>query len=201
MYGLEIHKGITVNDPIPLSFRPILSAIGTCNYNLARFFVPIIKQFIINECTVKDSFLFCKEIIAQDLNLFMTSFDIQSLFVNIPLDETISICVDLVFHKKEKVKGMFKQHFKQLLTFSVKSSCFLFIVYYKQVDGVVMGSPLRPTLANLFLVYYEHEWLENCPLQFQQKYYHRYRRITFSLCFQDLKILLEVVKRAMIKLQ
>ena len=73
----------------------------------------------------------------------MASFDIQSLFTNIPLDETINICVDLVFHKKKKVKGMLKRHFKQLLTLSVKSSCFLFNdVYYKQVDGVAMGSPL-----------------------------------------------------------
>ena len=29
----------------------------------------------------------------------MKSFDIQSLFTNIPLDENINICVDLVFHK------------------------------------------------------------------------------------------------------
>ena len=72
----------------------------------------------------------------------MTSFDIQSLFTNMLLDETINICVDLVFHKKQKVKGMLKRHFKQLLTLSVKSSCFLFNVYYKQVDGVAMGSPL-----------------------------------------------------------
>ena len=105
----------------------------------------------------------------------MASFDIQSLFTNIPLDETINICVDLVFHKKKKVKGMLKRHFKQLLTLSVKSSCFLFNdVYYKQVDGVAMGSPLGPTLANLFLVYYERKWLEKCPLQFRPKYYRRY---------------------------
>ena len=91
----------------------------------------------------------------------MESFDIHSLFTNIPLDETI-ICVDLVFHKKKKVKSMLKRHFKQLLTLSVKPSCFLFNdVYYKQVDGVAMGSPLGPTLANLFLVYYEHKWLKS----------------------------------------
>ena len=75
------------------------------------------------------------------------------------LDETTNICVDLVFHKKKKVKGMLKRNFKQLLTLSVKSSCFLFNdVYYKQVDGVAMGSPLGPTFTNLFLVYYEHKW-------------------------------------------
>ena len=70
---------------------------------------------------------------------------------------------------------MLKQHFKQLLTLSVKSSYFLFNdIYYKHIDGVAMGYPLRPTLANLFLVYYEHKWLEKCPLQFQTKYYCRY---------------------------
>ena len=70
---------------------------------------------------------------------------------------------------------MLKRHFKQLLTLSVKSSCFLFNdISYKQVDGVAMGSPLGPTLANLVLVYYEHKWLEKCPLQFRSKYCRKY---------------------------
>ena len=172
LYG--IHKGITVNDSVP-PFRPILSAIGTCNYNLPNIFVPILKQFTINEYTVKESFSFCKEILGRNPNLFMVSLDIQSLFTNIPLEETIDICVDLVFHKKKKVKGILERHFKQLLTFSVKSSCFRFNdVYYKQVDGVVMGSPLGPTLTNCFLVYYEHKWFEKFTLQFRSKYYRRY---------------------------
>ena len=108
---VKFTKVATVNDPVP-PFRPILSAIGTCNYNLAKFFGPILKQFTINKYKVKDSFSFCKEILDQDPNLFMASFDIQSLFTIIPLDETINICVDLVFHKKKKVKGMLKRHFK-----------------------------------------------------------------------------------------
>ena len=70
---------------------------------------------------------------------------------------------------------MLKRYFKQLLTLSVRSSYFLYNdVYYKQVDGVAMGSPLGPALANLFLVYYELKWLEKCPLQFRRKYYRRY---------------------------
>ena len=182
MYGLcKIHKDTTVNDPVT-PFRPILSAIGSCNYNLKNFFVSILKQFTLNEYTVKDSFSFCKEILDQDPNLFMASFDIQSLFTNIPLDEMINICVDLVFHKNKKVKGMLKRHFKQLLTLSVKSSCFLFNdVCYKQVDGVAMGSPLGPILVNLFLVYYEHKCLEKYPLQFRPKCYRRYVDYIFHM--------------------
>ena len=53
-----------------------------------------------NEYTVKDSFLFWKEILDQDPDLFLASFGIQSLFTNIPLDEKIDIYIDIVFGKK-----------------------------------------------------------------------------------------------------
>ena len=80
-------------------FRPILSAIGTCSYSLAKVFVPLLKQYTINEYTVKYSFSFCKEIVNQDSQLFMASFDIKSLFTNIQLDETIDICIDMAYNK------------------------------------------------------------------------------------------------------
>ena len=86
----------------------------------------------------------------------MTSFDIELLFTDILLEETIDICVNRVFQYKKKIKGMLKRHFKQLLTLTLKSSCFVFNnVYYKHIDGVAMGSPLGLTFVNLFLVYYE----------------------------------------------
>ena len=37
-----------------------------------------------------------------------------------------------------------------------------------------MGSPLGPTLANVFLCYNEKKWLEDCPAQFKPSYYRRY---------------------------
>ena len=105
----------------------------------------------------------------------MASLDIQSLFTNIFLDETINICVNRAFQNKRKVKGLLKRHFKQLMTRTVKSSCFVFNhIYYKQIEGVAMGSLLGSTFANLFLVYYEHKWLENPILQFKPKFYRRY---------------------------
>ena len=152
-----------------------MSAIATCTYSIAKFFVLILKDFTLNEYTVRDSFSFCEETQEQDNNLYMASFDIESLFTNIPLDETINICVNNVFGKKKRVKGLLKKDFKQLLTLSLNSSCFVFNnVYYQQVDGVAMGSPLGPTLANLFLVNYERKWLKDCPVQFAPNYYRRY---------------------------
>ena len=71
----------------------------------------------------------------------MTLFDIQSLFTNIPLDETIDICVETIYKNKKEIKGLLKQEFRKLLTFSVISSCFLFnIVYYEHVDVVSIGT-------------------------------------------------------------
>ena len=71
----------------------IISAIGTPTYNLAMFLVKILTPLTTNEFTVKDSFSFAEKIRNQDQTLFMASLDVDSLFTNIPLDETIDICV------------------------------------------------------------------------------------------------------------
>ena len=144
-------------------------------HHFKQFFVLILKEFILNEYTIRDWFSFCDKIQEQDNNLYMESFDTESLFTNIPLDEAINICVNNVFCNKKRVKGILKKDFKQLLTLSVKSLCFAFnSVYYQQVDCVAMGSPLGPALANPFLVNYESKCLKECHVQFAPKYYHLY---------------------------
>ena len=81
LYGLaKIHKAL--EDGIP-SFRPILSAIGTPTYKLAKFCDQLLKPVTNNEYTLKDSFPFAKEVLEFDTSLFMVSFDIKSLFTNI----------------------------------------------------------------------------------------------------------------------
>ena len=86
----------------------------------------------------------------QDSPLHMAFFDIQLLFSNIPLDETIDICVNRVFQHK-KIKRMLKRNVQQFLTLTLKYSYFAFNnMYYKQILGVIMDSPLGPTFANLF---------------------------------------------------
>ena len=44
-----------------------------------------------------------------------------------------------------------------------------------------MGSPLGPTLANIFLCYYENKWLQDCPSQYKPTHYRRYVDDTFLL--------------------
>ena len=89
MYRLsKIHKPL-VNGFLKL--RLILSAINTCTYKWAKFFVLLVKPFTSNNYTVKDSFDFAKDITQQSSKLFMASLDVDSLFTNVPLDETIEI--------------------------------------------------------------------------------------------------------------
>ena len=92
LYGLpKVHKA---NNPL----RPILSAIGTTGYNLAKFLLPFLAPLTVNSYTVKDSFSFVEEIttIQNSEEYIMASFDVTSLFTNIPLQETIGIATQLL---------------------------------------------------------------------------------------------------------
>ena len=111
----------------------------------------------------------------KDHRLIMASLDVESLFTNIPLDETTDIVTKKVFEKKQKVNGLSRTDFRRLLVMSTKGTVFLFNGrYYRQKDGVAMGSPLGPALANAFLCYHETKWLDECPLAFMPIFFARY---------------------------
>ena len=82
----------------------------------------------------------------------MASLGVDSLFTNIPLDETIDICIDSLYKDDENSPKISKDVFRNLLTVVTKESFFIFnSKFYKQIDGVTMGSPLDPALANIFI--------------------------------------------------
>ena len=69
-----------------------------------------------------------------------------------------------------------------MLTLGTFESFFVFDgKYYKQCDGMAMGSCLRPTLANAFLCHYENLWLQDCPADFKPIIYKRYLDNIFVL--------------------
>ena len=124
---------------------------------------------------MKDSFAFAEEIVDQDAKLFMGSLDVDSVFTNISLKETISICTSLIYKNVDVIEGINKSAFENLLSLATQESYFMFNdILYKQKDGVAMGSPLGPTMANVFLSFYEIKWLEQCPNEFKPVFYRRY---------------------------
>ena len=181
LYGLpKIHKLLT-----PL--RPIFAACGTPTYKLAKYLVPILAPLTENQFTVKNSYQFATEVHDLQLtpNSIMASFDIVSLFTNIPVLETIDICIRSLFDSKDTLAGITKNLFRSMLELSVLNSFFLFdSKLYKQKDGVGMGLPLGPTFANIFLCFHEQRWLDDCPAEFKPSYYRRYVDDCF-LIFDD----------------
>ena len=120
MYGIcKVYKDIIDNCP---PFWPNLSAINTPTYKLAKFLVPILKSLTSNEYTIKDSFAFAAEIVEQDSEFFMGNLDVDSLFTNIPVEETIDICTNTLFENMGKVEGWSKKELRKLLYLATKES-------------------------------------------------------------------------------
>ena len=98
----------------------------------------------------------------------MTSFDLESLFTNIPLQETIHLCIENLFKDRTHVDHLLKDSFCELFTRTMSESLILFDQgFFEQHDKVAMDSPLGPKLANVFLCYHEKVWLQNCLSEFK----------------------------------
>ena len=161
MYGLpKLHK-VSSNCPVP-PFRPILSSIGTYNYELAKFLGNILSPHVPDDHCAKDTFTFISDLQKVSvINKFMISFDVESLFTNIPLSEVIELAVNVIVEKTPNI-DITKKDLKKLFEFATKQTHFSFNnELYDQIDGVAMGSPLAPILANLFLGHHEESWLKH----------------------------------------
>ena len=150
-----------------MSFLPIhFSAINTPSYKLAKFFVLLLTPLTSNDYSIKDSFSFVEEVSSFDCAHYMTSFDIESLFASIPIEETINI--DKLFKNYTKVNNLTKESFRSSLESATLDSFFICDgKYYKQKDGVAMGSPLGPTLANVFLCHFEEQWISDSLIDYK----------------------------------
>ena len=90
----------------------------------------------------------------------MVSFDVESLFTNIPLLESIELVVDYILTGNPNI-GLSKDNLKELFLIATAQTHFLFQGnYYDQIDGVAMGSPLAPVLAILFMGHHKRIWLQ-----------------------------------------
>ena len=109
----------------------------------------------------------------------MCSFDVKSLFTNVPILETINICLDTLYRCDEVIRPAIDEPIiKKLLLKCTQDVQFSFNNrMYRQIDGVAMGSPLGPILANVFLGYCE----SRIPEDQWPDFYKRYVDDTFSL--------------------
>ena len=121
---------------------------GSAQHELARWLAevirPVLQRYSAN--TVKDSFSFCADL--QDFghvgdNVFMCSFDVVSLFTNVPIDGAIQICLDTLYRSDIKQPKISEELLKKLLYKATRDVEFSFNdSMFRQVDGVAMGPHL-----------------------------------------------------------
>ena len=86
----------------------------------------------------------------------MVLLDIDYVFTNISLDETINTCIDLMFNQGNIDFGLNKKQMLEIHSIALKKSIILFDnKYYCQVYGVAKGPTFSPVVANIFLFHHK----------------------------------------------
>ena len=134
---------------------------GSAQHQLAKYLSSLLKPVLTlysSNC-IRDSFTFADIIKTSNLDpfsVFLCSFDISSLFTNVPLAETIQICADALYSSEHPPAPFPRQIFVELTEMATSSVEFSFNdIMHRHIDRVAMGSPLGPALANIFVGYYE----------------------------------------------
>ena len=159
-YGLaKVHK-----TSVPT--RPVLSMPGSAYHSTAlqcAEWLSVVEECQINSSTksISDSL----QSIELEDDEELISFDVTSLYTNVPVKEAIAECADLLYSGKYELPPVDKQTFIELLTLC---TCNVLMSthdgFYRQVDGLAMGSPPAPMLANGWLYKYDAIIRDNAKL-------------------------------------
>ena len=141
---------------------------------LPIFFVIFISPLVPNDQSCNDTFSFVTQIKNGNLSkTFLVSYDVTSLFTNIPLQETIGIAINFIFNHNPNL-SITRKELKKHFFFATPQTQFTFnSKFYNQIDVVAMGSLLAPDLANIFMGFHETKRLNEYNLK-KPKFYLRY---------------------------
>ena len=133
---------------------------GAYNYKLTKFLDNMSSPYVNFDHACAGTSTFVNEIQNSGINRdsFILSSDVESLFTNKPLQQTLEIAVDTILTNKVGLK-ISKDELLKLFTserhFSFNDN------FYEQVNGIGMRSLLSPTFANLFIGHHEGKWIED----------------------------------------
>jgi len=157
----KIHK-----DKLNPKLRPIISTIPTPTYELSKKINEIINAYMPNKYSVSSTIEFISLITCCKPNNYMGSLDVESLFTNVPLYDTIDIILNYTYrHPSLPPPKISEESLKEALVLCT-TMC-PFSTYegktYIQIDGVSMGCVLGPTFANYYMGHLEEKVLNNNP--------------------------------------
>ena len=106
------------------------------------------------------------------------SLNVKLLFPNVPLDRTIDIILTRVYDRKDLKTPITRCEIKEMLTLCTKNVHFTYNrKIFVQTDGVAMGSPLGPVLADIIMTEIEKTLLPDIYVRyiiFLEEVYRRY---------------------------
>lgn len=177
LYGLlKIHKS---NNFEEMPIRPVVAFNNSPTYNLAKYLNSFLKDIykdyfthtVLNNVDLANKI---KDIYV-DNSYMLVSFDVSNLFTNIPRNEVVDlikekIVLDNNFTDEQVIELL------NLLNICLEQNFFSFNGdIYCQNEGLAMGSPLSPILADIFMHNFETSFIVNNPI-FKNFliYYYRY---------------------------
>ena len=158
-YGLpKIHK---TGNPL----RPIISSSGSVTYVVVKVISKVLKPLVgksPHHIQNTGDFVSKAKRLTLQIGECLSSHDVTSLFTSVPIDPALNLIKDLL-EKDEKVNDrtvLSVQNIMELLGFCLNNTYFSFQnKFYEQVEGVAMGSPVSPIVANLYMEYFEEKVL------------------------------------------
>ena len=142
-YGTAKKHKITPTETIDdLPIHPIISNIGNVSYQFAKYLAKLLPPLSKSECTVDNNVEFINNIKSEKVPTghSFISFDVKSLFTNVPLDYTINIILRRIYDDNELYINIRKKEMKELLLLCTKNAHFAFNnEIYQQCDDVAMG--------------------------------------------------------------
>ena len=161
---IEIHR------PNDLKLRPIVAGPESVTQRLSEFIDIILKPLCPEiPSYVKDDMDFLKHIPSQiSENTILTSFDVTSLYTNIPHSLGIEAIEYWIEKKRNSIDKRFNTEFLlQALKIILEENTFCFDgKIYRQIKGTAMGTKVAPTYANLVMGYLEQNLYREVKNQF-----------------------------------
>ena len=154
MYGtVKIHKQ---GNPL----RPIISQIQTPTYSLAKSLNTLLSPYVPMKHTLESSEDFVQLLKAQPPDGMLASLDAESLFTNVPVNETIQILLSQAYDSPHLAPPkLSRQLCEKMLRVCTTEAPFRSPdgSLYLQTDGVAMGSPLGVLFANAYMAKVEDD--------------------------------------------